>query len=102
MPVLALGVGAVWSRVSDTTVALVGVWTAGVVVHGVAYPWRLFHIANGENVAGEFLSTLYGSDFSRMFPSFIRPNAAAIIAAGVLLGLCVAAGFSPPENTTAG
>jgi hypothetical protein len=94
MPVLALGAASVWSRVAPPIGALLAVWTAALAVHGVAHPWRLFRIANGENAAGEWLSTLYHSDFSRLFPSFIRVNSAATVGAIVLLGLCVAAGFS--------
>src|SRR6185436_8345982 len=72
MPVLALGAAAVWDRVSPGAIALIAAWTAGLVIHGLAYPWRLCHIANGENPIGEWLSTLYHVDFSRLFPSFIR------------------------------
>ena len=105
MPVLALGAakllasGAVSSaleparRHGATLIGLLGLWTTGLVVHGVAYPWRLFHIANGENIVGETLSRLYASDFSRLFPSFIRLNAAAIVASIVLAGSLVLFGF---------
>jgi hypothetical protein len=59
------------------------------VIHGIAYPWRLFHEANGENAVGEWLSTLYHSDFSRFFPSFVRINSAAWVGAVVVLALIV-------------
>lgn len=84
-PVLALGAAAVWHRIAREVIALIAVWTVGLVIHGVAHPWRLFHIANGENALGEWLSRLYESDFSRMFPSFIRVNDAAWIASAALL-----------------
>jgi hypothetical protein len=77
MPVLALGIAAVWERIPRGAIAVVSAWTVGLVIHGVAQPWRLFHEFTGENAAGELLSTLYGSDFSRLFPSFIRVNEAA-------------------------
>ena len=80
-PILALGAAALWERWSRATIVLIALWSAGIAVHGLAYPWRLFHIANGENAAGEWLSRMYHADFSRMFPSYIRPNTAATVAA---------------------
>jgi hypothetical protein len=77
MPVLALGIASVWDELSRGAIAAVAAWSIGLVIHGVAYPWRLFHEFTGENAVGEWLSALYESDFSRMFPSFIRLNAAA-------------------------
>ena len=77
MPVLALGAAAAWERISRGAIAIFAVWTAGLVIHGLAYPWRLFHEANGENAMGEWLSRLHQADFSRLFPSFIRVNNAA-------------------------
>jgi hypothetical protein len=82
-PVLALGAAAVWDRVSPGFIALIAAWTIGLTIHGVARPYRLFHIPNGENAIGEWLSAQYHADFSRLFPSFIRMNAAAWI--GVLV-----------------
>ena len=93
MPVLALGAAAMWSRVSRGTLALISLWTLGVVIHGLAFPWRLFHIANGENAVGEWLSTAYRTDFSRLFPSFIRLNDAAWIGAAVLVAILLIARF---------
>lgn len=85
MPVLALGAASMWDRISREAVALISVWTIALVIHGVRYPWRLFHIANGENPIGEWLSVAYRADFSRLFPSYIRPNAAAWFGAAVVL-----------------
>ena len=79
MPILALGAAVLHHR-GDGVIAA---WTIALVAHGMAYPWRLFHIQNGENVVGETLSTIWYSDFSRLFPSFIRLNSAAIVAAVV-------------------
>ena len=90
MPVLALGAAAVWDRVSRGAIAVIAVWTVGLVIHGVAHPWRLFHESNGENPIGEWLSRLHQSDFSRLFPSFIRPNLAAWVGAGVVILAIVA------------
>ncbi|MEO6486801.1 MAG: hypothetical protein ABIO78_02540, partial [Thermoanaerobaculia bacterium] len=84
-PILALGAAAVWDRIPRTLIAVVGVWTVGLVIHGVTFPWRLFHLANGENVLGEALSLAYQSDFSRLFPSFIRLNQAGVVAALTLV-----------------
>jgi hypothetical protein len=89
MPVLALGAASLWDRVSGGVVAIVSAWTIGLVIHGIAYPWRLFHEANGENAVGEWLSTLYHADFSRLFPSFIRMNEAAWIGAIAVILLLV-------------
>lgn len=85
MPVLALGIAAVWDRVPRGMLAVVCVWTIGLVIHGLAYPWRLFHEFNGENYVGEWLSRLYQADVSRFFPSFVRLNHAAWWGLGALL-----------------
>ena len=85
MPVLALGCAALWKRIDPGAVAVVAAWSAALVAHGMRYPWRLFHIANGENFVGETLSTIWQSDFSRLFPSFIRVNAAAYVASAVVV-----------------
>ncbi len=77
MPVLALGIASVWEKLPRETIAIVAAWTIGLVIHGVAYPWRLFHEFTGENAVGEWLSNLYHTDFSRLFPSFVRLNDAA-------------------------
>jgi hypothetical protein len=87
MPVLALGAAAMWERLSAGVVALLSLWTIGLVAHGVAFPWRLFHIANGESEMGEWLSMHTHVDYSRFFPSFIRINEAAWIGVAVLLVL---------------
>jgi hypothetical protein len=81
MPILALGVAAIWKRIAAPLLFAAIAWTFAITAHGLTYPWRLFHIANGENVVGETLSTIWHSDFSRLFPSFIRPNFAAMVAA---------------------
>lgn len=93
MPVLALGAASVWQRVPRGVVMLIALWTTGVVLHGLAIPWRLFHIANGENALGEWLSVAYRTDFSRMFPSFIRVNDAAIAAGVALAAILLIARF---------
>ncbi|HYH08106.1 MAG TPA: hypothetical protein VEK11_13700 [Thermoanaerobaculia bacterium] len=89
MPVLALGAASVWDRISRGAIALVSAWTIGLVIHGVAHPWRLFHIANGENLIGEWLSARHHADFSRLFPSFIRENHAAYIGVVVVVAVIV-------------
>jgi hypothetical protein len=86
MPVLALGAASVWQRMKPLAPAF-AIWTIGLVLHGLMFPWRLFHIASGENAAGEFLSSLYLADFSRMFPSYIRVNDAAYVAPAILAAL---------------
>ena len=89
MPVLALGAAAVWEKVSAGAKSVIAIWTAGLVVHGLVWPWRQFHLFNGESTLGESLSALYGSDFSRLVPSFIRPNIAAWVAVPVVLLIIV-------------
>ena len=97
MPLLALGAAAFYeqSRAARAWLAPIALWTIGITVHGLAEPWRLFHIASGENAVGEWLSSMFHSDFSRMFPSFMRMNAAAVWGAGVfsaiLLGCAIGA-----------
>jgi hypothetical protein len=83
IPLLALGAAALYeqSQAARAWLAPIAIWTIGLTVHGIAEPWRLFHIASGENAVGEWLSSMYQSDFSRLFPSFIRPNFAAIAGA---------------------
>lgn len=90
MPVLALGAAAVWDRLSRGAIALFAVWTTGLVIHGLARPHRLFIEATGENAAGEWLSRLHQSDFSRLFPSFVRINNAAWVALAVVVILIFA------------
>jgi hypothetical protein len=81
MPVLFLGAAAIWKRAQPAAfLAIAALWTIGLTIHGLAFPWRLFHIESGENYAGEWLSALYHADFSRLFPSFVRINYAALVA----------------------
>lgn len=89
-PIFALGAASLWRLINPGVIAILAIWTIGLVVHGWTYPYRLFHIANGENAVGEFLSTTYRTDFSRLFPSFIRLNHAATIAHVVIVLLFVA------------
>jgi hypothetical protein len=89
MPVLALGAAWLWERIPRGAIAIFAMWSVGLVIHGIAYPWRLFHEANGENAVGEWLSTMYHADFSRLFPSFIRVNDAAWIGAVVVISVII-------------
>ncbi len=87
LPVLALGAAKLieLSSSAKEMLAPVAVWTIGITAHALAAPWSLFHIANGENAIGEWLSAMFHSDFSRLFPSFIRLNTAGIAAAVLLI-----------------
>jgi hypothetical protein len=87
MPILALGAATLWDRIGGFRAAITA-WTLMLVIHGAAFPWRLFHLATGENFIGETLSTTWHSDFSRLMPSFIRPNVAAV-AGSILLALAL-------------
>jgi hypothetical protein len=90
-PLFALLVATVIDRLlHPALVALLALVTSVIVIHGVAWPWRLFHIADGQNLTGEWLSRLWGSDFGRIVPSVIRPNAAAVVAGAVLLAALAA------------
>lgn len=105
MPVLALGIASVWKELSRGALAIVSAWTAGLLVHGLASPWALFHEFNGETAAGEWLSKLYESDFSRLFPSFIRLNEAAWWGLGamvVVISVAAAMATFRPGRTLAG
>ena len=102
MPVLALGCAAMWKQVGAGTRAVIAGWTLMLVVHGAAFPWRLFHLATGENFIGESLSATWHSDFSRLMPSFIRPNLAATVGSVALIGVLaalVAVILSRPERS---
>jgi hypothetical protein len=101
VPILGLGAAAVLDRAKarcsseiDGWVAVfvgaISIWTLILVIHGIAFPWRLFHIADGQNFIGESLSEAHGADFSRLFPSFIRVNRAAIVGAVVLISALIA------------
>jgi hypothetical protein len=91
MPILALGVAVMWERIGAGTRAVIAIWTLMLVIHGAAFPWRLFHLATGENFIGESLSTIWKSDFSRLMPSFIRPNMAAVVGSVLLVAAMLVA-----------
>lgn len=78
-PLLCLAGARLAERLSPSLMQIIALTTAALTVHGIAYPWRLFHIANGETALGEWFSGRYGADFSRILPSFIRPNTAATV-----------------------
>jgi len=84
MPILALGAAVMWERVCAGSRTVIALWTLMLLIHGAVFPWRLFHLANGENFIGESLSTIWHSDFSRLMPSFIRPNMAAVVGSVLL------------------
>ena len=98
IPILGLGAAALWKQVDAAPIVAAAAWTIGLVIHGLAFPWRLFHIENGENVVGETLSTIWHSDFSRLFPSFIRPNFAAIVASILAIIVLVVCGAGSPAG----
>lgn len=77
-PILALGLAAVDRWLPRAVLLLASVWTVGLVIHGIAFPWRLFHIASGESVLGAALSKMHQADLSRLLPSLIRFNQASI------------------------
>jgi hypothetical protein len=85
MPILALGAAVMWESVCAGSRSVIALWTLALVIHGAAFPWRLFHLATGENFIGESLSTIWHSDFSRLMPSFIRPNLAAVVGSVLLV-----------------
>ena len=88
-PILALGVAAMWDRVAAGPKLVAAMWTVGLVIHGLAFPYRLFHIANGESPLGDWLGEQFHSDFSRLIPSTIRPNLAALVGGGLLVVMLI-------------
>ncbi|HWS71398.1 MAG TPA: hypothetical protein VN605_04760 [Thermoanaerobaculia bacterium] len=96
MPILALGAAVLVERFASARawLAPIAVVTVALTAYGIAYPWRLFHLANGENVLGEALSTVAHSDFSRLFPSFVRLNGAAIVASVIFVVLFLVVAFA--------
>ena len=67
-PIFALGAASVWRHVNGGVIALIAIWTAGLVVHGVAFPWRLFsHRERGDHSAGEACRG-FTHHSSRLFP----------------------------------
>ena len=113
MPILALGCAVLWKKAGAGIGAVITGWTLMIVVHGATFPWRLFHLATGENFLGESLSERWHSDFSRLMPSFIRPNAAAKVASAMLIAAIVVTGITvilrrrrkveePPESLSFG
>jgi hypothetical protein len=89
LPIMALGAAWIYERIPRGAIAVAATMSVALVIHGIAWPWRLYHEANGENAAGEWLSTLYHADFSRLFPSFVRMNDAALIGAAVVVAILV-------------
>jgi uncharacterized membrane protein YqjE len=88
-PILALGVAALWERIALGPKLAVAAWTLGLAIHGLAYPYRLFHIADGQSPLGEWLGEHFRSDFGRLIPSTIRPNIAALVWGAALVALLV-------------
>ena len=88
-PILALGVAALWERVAAGPKLVAAMWTVGLVIHGLAFPYRLFHIANGESPLGDWLGEQFHSDFSRLIPSTIRPNLAALVGGALLVVMLI-------------
>ncbi len=78
-PLFALGLARVLEWLPSQIRWFASAWTAGLVIHGIAFPWRLFHIASGESVLAEALSRSTGQNFSQALPSLIRFNSAAIV-----------------------
>lgn len=103
MPILALGAASILDRHPLPSFRLfASLWTVGLVIHGAGLPWRKFHLANGENRLGEFLSKAHGADFSRLLPSFIRLNAAALVASILFLGFLAAFALMTWHRATRG
>jgi hypothetical protein len=94
MPILALGAAALAKPLRGWFAPVV-LWTIVVAVHGLSAPWRLFHIADGQNFVGEYLDDIWQSDFGRLLPSLIRPNLAAFVASALLVLVCL---FVPKPN----
>src|ERR1051325_1296701 len=83
-PILSLGVAALWERIAAGPKLAATAWTLGLLIHGLVFPYRLFHIADGQSPLGDWLGEQFRADFGRFIPSTIRPNLAALVA-GLLL-----------------
>ncbi len=83
-PLIALGGARLLVRCRPA-VPLLAITASLITIFGLAKPWALFHIANGESRMGEALSRTFSADVSRTIPSFIRMNDAAIVASGALI-----------------
>lgn len=84
-PIAALGVARMMQLWSGSLVTLAWIGSFAVAASAIAFPWRQFHIANGESVLGELLSSTWRTDYSRFFPSYIRINDAALWGAIILV-----------------
>ena len=81
LPLFALLAAAALERITSRGAILAAaIWSAGLTLHGLAHPTSLFQIATGEGVWGRWLSHAWEADFSRLIPSLIRPNIAAVVA----------------------
>jgi hypothetical protein len=101
-PLLALSAAVAIERgMSRLALTVAGIWTAMLAVHAIAWPWRLFRLADGENFVGEWISRASGADVSRLFPSFIRLNHAALVASALLVMVAVVRRVRPRWSTAA-
>lgn len=66
-------------------------WSVGLVIHGIAFPWRLFSMADGQSTLGEWASMVLQSDLSRLLPSLVRPNFAVFVWGAALVAIIAAA-----------
>ncbi|MGK2856582.1 MAG: hypothetical protein ACSLFQ_05190 [Thermoanaerobaculia bacterium] len=101
LPLFALLAASAIERISSRgAVIAAAVWSAGLTLHALAYPTGLFQIATGESVWGRWLSRAWEVDASRLVPSTIRPNVAAVVAvlAVVILAGWIAARGSRPAG----
>jgi hypothetical protein len=90
-PFLAASAAAAIDRArAGLAVLFAGIWSVVIAIHAMAFPWRLFAVAGGENFVGQWLSRLYRTDFSRLFPSYVRINDAAFAAAAFLIVVLIA------------
>lgn len=92
VPLFAAGLAFAVERIERWSLfAIASIVTFASSILAVVAPYRLFHLANGESLAGEWLSKIYQADVSRVLPSFIRVNRAAIVFAIAFSILCLLA-----------
>lgn len=85
LPLFALLAAHAVERIASRgAVVAAAVWSAGLTLHGLAWPTSLFQIASGESTWGSWMSRAWSADVSRLVPSLIRPNVAAVVAIAVL------------------